>query len=87
MATDKFATFTAAPGLPATSAFAITPNDAADVPTVTLALNVATPGVVRVTPLAGGTADVFIDAGVVFPLRVSRVWATGTTATGICGLC
>jgi hypothetical protein len=44
------------------------------------------PGVVRVTPLAGGTADVFIDAGVVFPLRVSRVWATGTTATGICGL-
>jgi hypothetical protein len=64
----QVATFTAAPGLPATVAFAITPNDAADIPTVTLALNVATRGVVRVTPLAGGTADVFIDAGHLRPV-------------------
>ena len=87
MATDKFSAFATAPGQPATAVFAITPNDGADIATVTLALNVATPGVVRVTPLAGGTADIFVEAGVVFPLRVSRVWATGTTATGICGLC
>lgn len=83
MPVDRYAAFSRAPSLPATSVQEIVPDDAADIAHVSLALNVATPGNVRVTTLDGDVADVEVAAGVAFPLRVSRVWATGTTATGI----
>jgi hypothetical protein len=83
MPEDRYASFTRAPSLPATSVQEIAPDDGTDIPTVSLALNVATPGTVRVTTLDGDTVDVHVAAGVAFPLRVTRVWATGTTATGI----
>lgn len=86
MAEDNFASFARTPDAPATSVAEIVPDDAADLARVTLGLNVSTPGIVRVTTLAGDVADVHIAAGVAFPLRVERVWATGTTATGIRGL-
>ena len=84
--TDAFANLSRAPSDPATIAFDVTPNDAADLPHVTVGLNVATPGTVRVTAADGTTTDVTIHPGHVFPLRVRRVWATGTSATGITGL-
>lgn len=83
---DAFATLARTPEGPAVTVFAITPDDAADLPHVTTALNVATPGTVRVTTAAGTVEDVRIDPGCAFPLRVRRVWSTGTTATGLRGL-
>ena len=80
---DKFATRTRRPSDPATTLFDITPDDAADLAQVTLAVNVKTPGTLRVTMIDGTTGDISIAPGHAFPLRVRRVWATGTTATGI----
>ena len=43
-------------------------------------------GTVRVVTAGGDTADIYIAAGIAFPVRATRVMATGTTATGICGM-
>jgi hypothetical protein len=86
MAKDKFASYPPAPGLPATTVIEIVPNDTEDLPQIVSALNVATPGTVRVTTTDGTTATVFISAGAVFLFRTVRFWATDTTATGIRGL-
>jgi len=86
MAEDLYSAFARVPSLPASSVETIVPSDAVDLARVTLALNVATPGNLRVTTREGDIVDVHVAAGVAFPLRVSRVWATGTTATGIRGL-
>lgn len=71
---------------PAISLFDIVPDDMADLPQPTIALNVAAPGTVRVTTLDGSVGDLSIHPGHPFPVQVRRVWATGTTATGIRGL-
>ncbi len=71
---------------PAVTVFDILPDDATDLPQVTTALNVASPGTVRVTTVDGSTSDLSIHPGQAFPLRATRVWLTGTTATGIRGL-
>lgn len=84
--TDSFANRMRSPGDPAVSVFDITPNDSADLPQATVALNVATPGTVRVTSLNGSISDLTIMPGVAFPIRATRVWHSGTTATGIRGL-
>lgn len=86
MPVDKFAGFTQTPADPARSIIDVSPSDTTDLSDVTNALNVATPGTVRVTTLDGSVTDVSIAPGYAFPLRVTRVWATGTTATGIRGL-
>lgn len=74
------------PSDPAISVFDITPNDNADLVQPTTALNVATPGTVRVTTVDGSVSDVLIHPGHAFPIRATRVWMTGTSATGIRGL-
>ncbi|ALG88953.1 MAG: hypothetical protein CL814_08520 [Confluentimicrobium sp.] len=71
---------------PATRIEEIIPDDATDLARVTRALNVAQAGLVRLITLSGDQSDVFIGAGVAFPIRATRVMATGTTATGIRGL-
>jgi len=38
---------------------------------------------VRVTSTGGDTATLYMFAGGCLPVQVRRVWATGTTATGI----
>jgi threonine dehydrogenase-like Zn-dependent dehydrogenase len=86
MPIDRYSDIPATPSQPATDLLPITPDDAADLAAVTLGLNVATPGAVRVTTKGGTTASVTLVPGVILPLRVTRVWATGTTATGIVGL-
>jgi hypothetical protein len=83
MPIDRYSSFTRSSRLPASSVREVTPNDAADLASASIALSVATPGTVRVTTLDGDTVDVYVAAGVAFPLRVTRVWATGTNATGI----
>lgn len=71
---------------PAIAAFDVTPTDSQDLDQIASALNVATPGTVRVTTEDGSTADLTVHPGQAFPIRVRRVWLTGTTATGIRGL-
>ena len=83
---DAFANRMRSPADPATDAFDITPDDGNDLAQVTTALNVATPGTVRVTTVDGATVDLTVHPGHAFPLRARRVWATGTSATGIVGL-
>ena len=61
----------------------VSPDDAADLAEACRAINVAVDGVVRITTTEGVTGDVFITAGIPFPIRATRIWATGTTATGI----
>lgn len=73
------------PGIesPATDGEAVTPSDTLDLSKVSRALYVGTGGTLKVT-LASGTDLTFgaIAAGW-HPLRVSRVWSTGTTASDI----
>ena len=52
----------------------------------TRALCVATSGLVQVTTVGGTTGTIYVMAGAPFPVRVRRVWASGTAATGIVGL-
>lgn len=80
---DTFESF--GPGLesPATRLVSATPSDADDLSHASRAINVATSGAVRVTTLGGDVETIFIAAGIAFPLRVTRIWATGTTAAGI----
>jgi hypothetical protein len=71
---------------PAVTVFDITPDDDTDLAQITTALNVATPGTVRVTTADGSVSDVSVHPGASFPIRARRVWQTGTSATGLRGL-
>ena len=71
---------------PGTAAFAITPNDSADLANVTRGLLLGAAGNVKVDMLESGTVTLALAAGIIHPLRVKRVYAAGTTATGIIGL-
>ncbi len=84
--TDVFSDRMRRPTDPAVTLFDIMPDDNADLAHVTIALNVATPGTVRVTTVDGSVSDVTLAPGNAFPLRARRVWLTGTSATGIRGL-
>lgn len=65
------------------SAAAVTPSDAVDLPLKPCqALLVTVTGNLSVVMEAGGQVDLTsVAANVILPLRVSRVRATGTTAT------
>ena len=85
-AVDKFATHGAvAPGAPITDAAAVTPSDSAALPNVTRYLYIGVTGNVKVDFHLSGTGVTLmaLAAGVFHPLRVVKVYATGTTATNI----
>lgn len=84
-AIDPYANFNQTPASPAIDAFAITPNDSTDLTTIPRSLNIGVGGALKVTTMSGTTLVLTVAAGVL-PLRVTRVWATGTTATNIAGL-
>lgn len=77
------------PGLdsPVSGGFAVTAEDDADLARATRAVIVAGGGDLAVQML-DGTRIVLpaLAAGVVYPVRLARVLATGTTATGVVGL-
>ncbi len=83
MPQDKFADHSSGLESPATSVIEVTPSDTADLATVSRAINVAANGSVRLTTIDGAVATVNIAAGIAFPIRAARIWATGTTASGI----
>lgn len=80
---DKFSSHTESLSSPPSHVLDVTPDDTTDLPVASRALNVAETGTVQVTTVGGTTATVTIAAGSTFPIRAQRVWATGTTATGI----
>lgn len=72
---------------PVRRGFAITANDGADLAAETRAIYVGGAGSVRLV-LASGDEVSFagLAAGMLLPVRASRVKATGTTATQLLGL-
>jgi len=70
---------------PICGAFAITPSDAADLQEITINLYVGTAGSVKVTMFDDSVVTYPSLAAGRHPLRVKRVWATGTAATGLVG--
>lgn len=83
---DQFKTHSTSLESPASGLLAVTPDDDADLACASRALNVGQSGYVAVTTVRGSVGTVYIAAGTPFPIRVSRVWATGTTATDIVAL-
>ena len=67
--------------------FDVTPSDAADLPQVTRGVMVASTGDLAVVLKSGDAVTLpALSPGVIYPIRIARVLATGTTATGIKGL-
>ena len=85
--TDSFRSHTRSLTSPPEHALAIQPDDVADLPQVTRALYVGGDGDVAVV-MRGGERVIFagVAGGTLLPIRVSRVLAGGTTATGVLGL-
>lgn len=82
---DDFKGYSPSLQSPATHAVAVTPDDATDLGHLTRALYVGTGGDVRVT-LADGSAVTFVNMVQGWhPMRVVRVWASGTTADHMMG--
>lgn len=65
--------------------FLITTNDGSDLTDVTRMLVVGVAGNIKLTDVDDVTQTYAFPAGQ-FPIRVKRVWATGTTASGIWGI-
>jgi hypothetical protein len=78
---------TSASTLPGTGAFSITPSDSADLSEVTRGIYVGTAGDVKVDMEDGQTVTfTAMSAGVIHPIRVRRVYSTGTDASNLLGV-
>ena len=84
---NKFAHLFTKLDSPGRTSETIVPSDVTDLVTVTRAIYVGVGGDVRVI-MAGGMTQTFkaAAAGSILPICVSRVYATGTTATNLVGL-
>lgn len=71
---------------PASNAEAISPSDVEDLAYATRGLIADGGGTIRMLMLGGQIVTFTALAGTIYPFRVTRVFATGTTATGIIGL-
>lgn len=83
---DSFESYQAGLESPPSQISSIVPSNTQDLEFATRSINVASSGTVRVTTVGGDDAQVYVAAGIAFPLRVRRVWASGTDAAGIVGL-
>ena len=82
---DKFASAQTGLSSPITGSVAITPSDSTDLAITTRGILVDVAGNVKVTFVDDTTDTVNLAASMWHGMRVKRVWATGTTATGIHG--
>jgi hypothetical protein len=78
------------PAKPGTKSFAITPDDANDLPTGTRKLYVGGAGAIKVSLVDDdanhtGTVLAAVPVGTMLELAVRRVYATGTAATNLVG--
>ena len=84
--TDTFRGHSRSLTAPPEQAVAIVPADGTDLACVTRAVYVAGAGDLRVRMLGGAEVTLAaVPGGALLPLRVARVLATGTTATGLVG--
>lgn len=84
---DKFQHFASVLDSPSTDGFAVTPDDNTDVEFITRYLYIGGAGDVSLVTKGGSTLTFSgLTAGTLLPVRVSRVMATGTTATNILAL-
>ena len=84
---DRFQYSTPSLSGPASHAFAVTPNDGSDLSETTRALYVGTGGALAAVMASGATVTfASLASGTFLPVRVTRVLATGTTASAILGL-
>lgn len=81
--TDLFQDYSGGLESPATHLAEATPSDTEDLPMASRGINVATSGSVRLTSVSGQIGTIYVGAGIAFPIRARRIWATGTSATGI----
>lgn len=86
--TDSFNNTTDSLIAPSSNCFAITPNDAAELATVTKAIYVGEGGAVVLRSVRGGDDVTFsnVPSGAILDVRARFVRATGTTASQIVGL-
>jgi hypothetical protein len=84
---DPFASYLPGITAPAEGGVAVTPSDSTNLTDTSRAIYVGGAGSV-VAVMKNGQVVSFagMQAGVVYPLRVNRINATGTTATGIVAL-
>ena len=85
---DRYQVPTSAGG-PAGRCVAITPTDTGELTTYIGSIYVGVTGNLAVTPMrnTADTSVVFTNVPVGwFPVSVRKVWATGTTATGLIGV-
>ena len=71
---------------PATDIVAVTPDDATDLADVAIGLYVGTGGDVAIDTWQGSTVTVPVASWQILPVAVTRVRATGTTASQIFAL-
>lgn len=68
---------------PVTGAAGVTPNDSTDLAEVSLNLFIGTAGTLKVTMMDGSVVTYGAITAGRHPLRVKRVWSTGTSASNI----
>lgn len=83
---DSFVHYRSGLESPAADLAPVSPDDTSDLANASRAINVATSGTVQITTVNNTQGAVFVAAGIAFPIRARRIWATGTTATGIVAL-
>ncbi len=85
--TDTFKSHTQNLTAPPASAAEIAPSDTIDLTYATRAIYVGNAGSLRVKMLDGATINFAnVQAGSQYSMRVDRIFAAGTTATGIVAL-
>lgn len=86
---DKFETYSSNLSSPAREAATIVPDDAQPLPNASRGIYVGTSGDLRLS-LVGAPDEAItlasVQAGAFYPLRVDKVYATGTTADGLVAL-
>lgn len=85
--TDNFSDSRDSLESPAENAYSVTPNNTTDLPFATRAFYVGGAGDVKIDTVGGDTVTlVGCLAGSYHPIRIKRVYLTGTTATNIIAL-
>lgn len=86
---DEFSNYQAGLDSPASNAFDAyaLKSDTVDLTTFTRAIYTGSGGNIKVDMVGSGTVTfVSVPAGAVLPIRISRLYSTGTAATDVIGL-
>lgn len=85
--TDRFQTSSPSLAGPASHGFAVTPSDSTLLSETTRGLYVGTTGNIAGLMLSGASVTfTSVPAGAVLPVRLTKIMATGTTASNIVAL-